>query len=116
MGPVYGLGQITVATAGTPVALSANSSLTDGFGTTSSPSPITANTIKVHAAAGNTGNFYLVFTGGNKGTTNNIALVVAPGTTEQLFCPQMANPFMVKDYQADADTSGNTAIIDIYRF
>jgi len=116
LGAVYSLGTITVTTAGTPVALSANSSLSDGFGTAGSPSPISANTIKVHALKANTGLFYLVFTGGNKGTSNNIALAVEPGTTESLFCPFEGNPFIVKAYQADADTNGNAAIIDIYRF
>jgi hypothetical protein len=110
-GPTYGLGTITVVTPGTLVPLSGNSTINSGFGTTASPSPAVCNQIRVHAKNTNDGNFYLVHRGGIASTTENIALVVEPGTTEVLSVPHGANPFEVASYQADADTAGNSAVI-----
>jgi hypothetical protein len=111
-GPVYSLGLITVTTAGTPVLLSsAGVSLTSGFGTAANPSPICCLKIRVHPLSSNTGRFYLVFKGGNKGTSYNVALVAEPGITEELAFPQLSNGLLLTSYNADADVSGNAAYV-----
>ncbi len=112
-GPTYGLGTITVATAGTPVALTANSVTTGSFGTAASPSPIVAQQIRIFAPTSNNGNIYLVHKGGTAASTENIAMVIAPGTTEILSSPQLSNPFSLQAYQLDADASGNQGIISL---
>jgi hypothetical protein len=111
-GPLYGLGLIVVAAAGTPVLLSAGgASLTNGFGTAASPSPIVCSQIRVKALSSNAGLFYLLFKGGNKAVPLTVALAVEPGRTETLWVPGLSNNFELQAYTADADTSGNSAFI-----
>jgi hypothetical protein len=71
MGPIYPLGLISVATAGTPVGLDANVPITTALGTPTAgipgyttagvPSQVQANQIKINAPSTNVGDVYLIF-------------------------------------------------------
>jgi hypothetical protein len=127
MGPLYPLGLLTVAAAGTPLALSTNVSGDTGFGTPSTgiaplttkgvPSPVMCNKIIVHALVGNSGaNIYLVFKGQGAaaGGGTSVIMVIPKGTTQILSMPENAgNPVSIDRLAIDADTTGDKAYVTL---
>lgn len=114
-GPIYPLGLITVTTAGTPVALTANVSGNGAFGTSASPAPIVANQIIVSAPAANTGDIQLIFTGqaAATGSGTSVIMNVPKGTTQFLRSPNLSNPFTVTGMSLDGTHSGDTAWVSL---
>ena len=120
-GATYSLGVITVATAGTPVLLSANgASLSNGFGTAGSPSPIVCNQIRIHNPSGQTtpGIIFLVYRGataafGSPSYGTGIVMAVEAAATEILWSQVYSNPFKLNDYELDASVSGLYGIVSV---
>ena len=126
-GPIYCLGTIVVAIAGTPVPLNQNVSTNTGFGisaagipgsqfvTKGTPSPMVAQQLIFRALTTNVNKIYLCFAGGNKATPNSIILDLDPGQFFNLASGLLTNPFMLSLLVIDADTAANavraTAII-----
>ena len=114
-GPIYCLGDINVAVAGTPAPLSQNVSTDGGFGTAATPSPICANQIIFHALAGNTGASYIILGVGNTKASpaagGAIVKRLAPGETYTLTTTNLSNPFQLKQFMIDADTNANKVTV-----
>ena len=120
--PVSGLwplGQITVATAGTPVALNTNVGAQTGGTPTSAPSG-NVNALILQCPATNTTLTYLLRNVQGqtitKSDTGFIVAIVAPGDTVTL--PSglfIGTPINVDDYLVDADTNGNKMIATAVR-
>jgi len=129
-GPLYPLGKIIVAAAGTPVLLSQNVPITTGFGTPTTGIPglttsgskmaICANQLICRSYPTNAGFTYLVMLGsaaqpGSKAVPNSIILPFAPGDFFNLSVPNLSNPFVLTQFAIDADTNNNaiqiTAVI-----
>lgn len=111
-GPYWPLGQITVATPGTPVPMTQNLNAKGLSYTQTGGSEYAAafNQIWVQAGTANTNNIYIVVQGGNKNDTNSIVFALAPG--QYIFIGTSAqdrNTFGLGDFLIDADTANNFA-------
>lgn len=113
LGPIYPLGKIIVATAGTPVTMDQNVPIKTAFGTAGSNAYGTINQLIITTPSTNTGLTYLVFKGGNKNSTNGTAVIVAipAGSLFVLAATQMSNMFALDQVALDADTNANAAFI-----
>jgi hypothetical protein len=114
-GPLYPLGLITVASAGAPVALTANVGATTAFGTGTSQAPVVCNQIKVSAPSANTGDIQLIFKSqaAASGSGTSVIMNIAKGTTQTLQSPQLSNPFMINQMGLDGTHSGDSAWVTL---
>ena len=113
-GPFWPLGLITVASAGTPVALSVN---IGQYYTATGKSEYAAcfSQIWVFASSGNTGNIYLVSPGGSKNNSGSIIWPLAPGQYIYVGGDFLArNTFDLNSFMIDADNGGATCQVTGY--
>jgi hypothetical protein len=125
MGPIYPLGLISVATAGTPVALSANVAITTALGTPLTgvpgltkvgvPSQVQANQIKINAPSTNTGDVFLVFKSqaASAGSGTSVIVVIPKGQERTVGAPAGSSPFQVDKFGLDAATNGDGAYVTL---
>lgn len=123
-GPVYPLGLITVANAGTPVDLSQRVGTNSSFGTPSggvspltaagSPAPLVCNKLII-TPIGTAGKYiYLIYKGQAAGAGNGTSVICAVpvGQTFVLEMPPHAgNPLALDRLQLDTDTNGTAAFV-----
>jgi len=122
---VYPLGLISVATAGTPVALNANVAITTAFGTPTTgvpglttkgvPSQVQANQIKINAPSTNAGDVYLVFKSqaAAAGSGTSVIVVIPKGQERTVGAPAGSSPFQVDQFALDAATNGDGAYVTL---
>jgi len=117
-GPIYPLGLLVVAAAGTPVALTANVGGSTAFGTGASPAPIVASQIIISVPSTNTGDVQLCFTGqaAASGSGTSVIVNVPKGTVYTLASPQLSNPFEIGRMKLDATNSGDSAYVTLVIF
>lgn len=115
LGPIYPLGLITVAAAGTPVLLTTNVVGTTAFGTVASPSLICANQIIICNPSGSLSDVQLCYVGqaAASGSGTSVILNIPMGTTLKLEAPNLSNPFQINRLRLDATTSGAAAYITL---
>jgi hypothetical protein len=110
-GPFQPLGTITVATAGTPVALNVN--LGQYYTQTGkSEYAMSWSQLWIRAASTNTGALYLVTPGQTATNTDSIIWYLLPG--EYIFIGSDAlsrNTYSFNDLMIDAATNGNSCIV-----
>jgi hypothetical protein len=125
-GPLYLLGLVAPAVAGTPVALNQNVAETTSFGTpvggvpgystSGKPAIIVANQLIFDAPSTNTKSVYVVYKGGAAAAKpNSVIKEIQPGGTFILAAPQSSNPFQLDQFLIDAAANGEgvrvTAVI-----
>jgi hypothetical protein len=113
-GPIYPLGKFTVATAGTPILLSANVPLTDSTGTAANPAPIKCSQIKVNNTSA-TGILFLIFKGGTAAGASGTAVIVPiPALQERTIeSPNGGMAFTVTGMALDTDTNGTSGYVTL---
>lgn len=114
-GPIFPLGLLTVATAGTPIPLTTNVSGNTAFGTPASPSLICANQIIICNPSGSLSDVQLCYVGqaAASGSGTSVILNIPMGTTLKLEAPNLSNPFQINRLRLDATTSGAAAYITL---
>lgn len=125
MGPIYPLGLISVATAGTPVGLDANVPITTALGTPTAgipgyttagvPSQVQANQIKINAPSTNVGDVYLIFKSqaAAAGSGTSVIVVIPKGQERTVGAPAGSSPFQVDKMGLDAATNGDGAYVTL---
>lgn len=118
-GPLWLLGLVAPAAAGTPAPLNQNFPTDTSFGTPTggipgytkagTPSRLVANQIIFDAPSTNTDSVFVVYKGGDKTQPNSIIKEILPGGSFILAVPNLSNPFQANMLLIDANVNGEGA-------